>query len=153
MIRKGKHVLPTIARLCLIATFFEDGLRMWFQWSEQREYMDMSWGCGKVINTALITKYKLISFIFILQFLATVFVLVNLFGQLGGCALVLARFKVEIACGILFFIVVLQVSICSNRLQTQNANPKIIYELNFYFLFPNIDNCLLDFMGYSLLAT
>lgn len=88
VIRKGKHVLPTIARFCLIATFFEDGLRMWFQWNEQREYMDMSWGCGK--------------------FLATVFVLVNLFGQLGGCALVITRFKVEIACGILFFIVVLQ---------------------------------------------
>jgi len=88
VIRKGKHVLPTIARFCLIATFFEDGLRMWFQWNEQREYMDMSWGCGK--------------------FLATVFVLVNLFGQLGGCVLVITRYKVEIACGILFFIVVLQ---------------------------------------------
>lgn len=43
------------------------------------------------------------------QFLATVFVLVNLFGQLGGCALVIARYKVTIACGMLFFIVVLQV--------------------------------------------
>ncbi|XP_063703636.1 surfeit locus protein 4 homolog [Culicoides brevitarsis] len=88
VIRKGKHVLPTVARLCLISTFLEDGIRMFVQWNEQREYMDMSWGCGK--------------------FLATIFVLVNLFGQLGGCALVIARFKVEIACGILFFIVVLQ---------------------------------------------
>ncbi|GLV43710.1 Surfeit 4 [Carabus blaptoides fortunei] len=88
VIRKGKHILPTVARLCLISTFLEDGLRMWFQWSEQREYMDMSWGCGK--------------------FLATVFVLVNLIGQLGGCVMVLARLRVPIACGVLFFIVVLQ---------------------------------------------
>lgn len=87
--RKLKHILPTIARLCLISTFFEDGLRMWFQWTEQREYMDMSWGCGK--------------------FLATLFVLVNLIGQLGGCALVLVQYRVNIACGVLFFIVVLQV--------------------------------------------
>lgn len=88
MIRRGKHILPTVARLCLIATFLEDGLRMWFQWNEQREYMDMSWGCGK--------------------FLATLFVLINLFGQIGGCIMVIARFKVTIACSILFFIVVLQ---------------------------------------------
>lgn len=48
----------------------------------------MSWGCGK--------------------FLATVFVLVNLLGQLGGCVMVIARWRVSIACGVLFFIVVLQ---------------------------------------------
>lgn len=88
VIRKGKHILPTVARLCLIATFLEDGLRMWFQWNEQREYMDMSWGCGK--------------------FLATAFVIINLIGQLGGCVMVLGRFRVEIAVGVLFFIVVLQ---------------------------------------------
>lgn len=52
--------------------------------------MDMSWGCGK--------------------FLATIFVLVNLIGQLGGCVMVIGRFRVAIACGVLFFIVVLQVS-------------------------------------------
>lgn len=51
--------------------------------------MDMSWGCGK--------------------FLATVFVLINLFGQLGGCGMVIFRYRVTIACGVLFFIVVLQV--------------------------------------------
>jgi len=88
VIRKGKHILPTVARLCLIATFLEDGIRMWVQWNEQREYMDMSWGCGK--------------------FLATIFVLVNLIGQTGGCVMVLARYKVTIACGILFSIVLLQ---------------------------------------------
>lgn len=88
VIRKGKHVLPTIARLCLIATFLEDGLRMWFQWKEQKEYMDMSWGCGTV--------------------LATLFVLINMVGQIGGCLLVMMRYRVEVACGSLFFIVVLQ---------------------------------------------
>jgi len=50
--------------------------------------MDASWGCG--------------------YFLATMFVLINLVGQLGGCVMVLCRLKVDIACAVLFFIVVLQ---------------------------------------------
>lgn len=86
--KRSRLFLPTIARACLISTFLEDGIRMWVQWSEQREYMDMSWGCGK--------------------FLATMFVLVNLIGQLGGCVMVLSQRKVPIACSVLFFIVVLQ---------------------------------------------
>lgn len=61
---------------------------MWVQWSEQREYMDISWGCG--------------------WFIATLFVCINLLGQLGAVAMVLTRYKVDIACGVLFFIVVLQ---------------------------------------------
>lgn len=88
VIRNGKHILPTLARLCLIATFLEDGLRMWFQWSEQKEFMNNAWNCG--------------------TFLATMFVLINLIGQLGGCVMVIGRWKVSIACGVLFFIVVLQ---------------------------------------------
>lgn len=62
---------------------------MYFQWNEQREYMDISWGCG--------------------TFLATMFVIINLFGQLGGCVMVLLRWKVLIACGMLFGIVCMQV--------------------------------------------
>ena len=61
---------------------------MWVQWSEQREYMDISWGCG--------------------WFLATMFVVINLIGPLGAVAMVLTRYKVDIACGILFFVVILQ---------------------------------------------
>merc|ERR1712080_173967 len=85
---EAKHVLPHLARLCLVSTFFEDGIRMWVQWSEQREYMDISWGCG--------------------WFLATLFVVINLLGQLGGVTMVMLRLKVDIACGILFGIVFLQ---------------------------------------------
>lgn len=86
--KKTKVFLPTASRLCLISTFIEDGLRMYFQWTQQKEYMDMSWGCG--------------------SFLATLFVFINLVGQLGGCVLVIVQKQVPAACGVLFFIVVLQ---------------------------------------------
>ena len=52
--------------------------------------MDISWGCG--------------------WFLATLFVVINLIGQLGGVVMVMLKLKAEIACGVLFFIVVLQVN-------------------------------------------
>lgn len=87
--RYGKHILPTLARLCLVSTFLEDGIRMWVQWNEQRDYMNVSWNIG--------------------WFLGSLFVLVNLVGQLAGSVMVLARFKVDASCGLLFFIVCLQV--------------------------------------------
>lgn len=62
---------------------------MWFQWSEQRDYMNASWGCG--------------------YFLATLFVLFNLLGQLTGSTLVLIRYQVQPAVALLFGIVLLQV--------------------------------------------
>lgn len=64
-LRVTKQYLPHLARLCLISTFLEDGIRMWFQWNEQRDYIDATWNCG--------------------YFLAMSFVLLNLIGQLGEC--------------------------------------------------------------------
>ncbi|XP_069834396.1 surfeit locus protein 4-like [Dendropsophus ebraccatus] len=87
-LRVTKRYLPHLAHLCLVSTFLEDGLRMWLQWNEQRDYISMSWSCG--------------------TFLATLFVLINMLGQLAGCVLVLARRFVPYACLGLFTIIVLQ---------------------------------------------
>uniref|UniRef100_E0CXD9 Surfeit gene 4 n=1 Tax=Mus musculus TaxID=10090 RepID=E0CXD9_MOUSE len=64
-LRVTKQYLPHVARLCLISTFLEDGIRMWFQWSEQRDYIDTTWSCGYL--------------------LASSFVFLNLLGQLNNC--------------------------------------------------------------------
>jgi len=88
VLRQCKHVLPHLARFCLVATFFEDGIRMWYQWTEQREYIEHQWNCGYLIGT--------------------LFCIINLFGQLTGCMMVLARIKVEVAVGTLFGIIVVQ---------------------------------------------
>lgn len=53
--------------------------------------MDLSWHCG--------------------YFLGSLFVIINLIGQLGGCILVLLQKRVPLAVGALFFIVLLQVCI------------------------------------------
>ncbi|KAJ1077866.1 hypothetical protein K5549_011193 [Capra hircus] len=87
-LRVTKQYLPHVARLCLISTFLEDGIRMWFQWSEQRDYIDSTWSCGYL--------------------LASSFVFLNLLGQLTGCILVLSRNFVQYACFGLFGIIALQ---------------------------------------------
>lgn len=89
VLRRSKHYLPHVARLCLIATFLEDGLRMWFQWNEQRDYLNLTWRCGPV--------------------LATLFVATNMLVQIVGCFMVLLRKYVQVAVGMLFAIIVIQV--------------------------------------------
>ena len=69
---------------------------MWFQWGEQRDYFSQTWNCSVVFGV--------------------LFVLFNLFGQLGGVAMVLARQKVEIAVAILGSVVVVQASITRSQI-------------------------------------
>ncbi|XP_043914405.1 surfeit locus protein 4 [Protopterus annectens] len=87
-LRVTKQFLPHVARLCLISTFLEDGIRMWFQWSDQRDYIDITWNCG--------------------YFLASCFVFLNLAGQLSGCVLILSRNFVQYTCIGMFGIITLQ---------------------------------------------
>ncbi|MEQ2176621.1 Surfeit locus protein 4, partial [Goodea atripinnis] len=62
-LRVTKHHLPHAAHLCLVSTFLEDSVRLWFQWMDQSEYINSTWSCGGL--------------------LANVLVLINLLGQLG----------------------------------------------------------------------
>jgi len=87
-LRHSKHVLPHLGRICLTLTFFEDGVRMWSQWTEQKDYINSTWSCG--------------------TFLASLFVLLNLLGQIGCSVLVVSRKFVNQACYFLFFIIFLQ---------------------------------------------
>lgn len=88
VLKYSKNYLPSIARLCLVSTFLEDGFRMWFQWTEQSSYISYSWGAP--------------------AFLGHLFVILNLCGQLAPCALILLRKRVNYAVYALFFIVFLQ---------------------------------------------
>ena len=87
-LRHTKFILPYVARVCAIATFFEDGIRMWFQWSEQSDYVSNAWNMP--------------------VFFGHIFVIYNLLVQLTACVMVIARYKVQIAVGLLFSILLLQ---------------------------------------------
>ena len=86
--KAAKPVLPHLARILLVATFLEDGIRMWTQFTEQREYIMILWGCGHL--------------------LASLFVVINLVCEISAVAMVVNRFLTNVACGMLIFIIVLQ---------------------------------------------
>jgi small neutral amino acid transporter SnatA (MarC family) len=81
---------------------------MWMQWGEQRDYIMRSW------NVA--------------AFVGTLFVIVNLCGQLVPCVMILSRKKTDIACGILVFIIAFQVSsiVFSRTRKNETADTSIL---------------------------
>ncbi|XP_074140763.1 surfeit locus protein 4-like [Sminthopsis crassicaudata] len=83
-----KRFLPHLARLCLISTFLEDGIHTWWQWNKQ-ESSKMSWSSN--------------------SFLALILGMINTFGQLVGCVLILVQKCVPCACFVLFGIIFMQV--------------------------------------------
>ncbi|XP_016983308.2 surfeit locus protein 4 homolog [Drosophila rhopaloa] len=83
--------LPSVARSCLVATFFEDALRMWFQWVEQQAILQDHHNCSAEIAVAI--------------------VLLNLVGQLVGCGLVLLHLFTNFAVTLLAGLVLLQAHI------------------------------------------
>jgi len=88
--RRCRPFLPSVARFCLVATFFEDALRMWFQWVEQLAYLQDHHQCSDGLAVAI--------------------VLLNLVGQLVGSALVILHLFTNFAVTLLAGLVLLQVS-------------------------------------------
>lgn len=71
VLRKCRHYVRPTARVLLLSTFLEDGLRMFYQWNDQVSYIKSTWRCG--------------------AFLSFLFVLFNLVGQLVPSGLILLR--------------------------------------------------------------
>eukprot|EP00124_Ichthyophonus_hoferi_P004353 Ihof_evm3s468 gene=Ihof_evmTU3s468 len=81
-----KKLLPTIARFCLVATFLDDGFRMWTHWNEQAMFFRSMYSNPIVYSI----------------------IIINLVLQLVGSAMVLLRQKVMIAVCFLAFIIFFQ---------------------------------------------
>eukprot|EP00123_Amoebidium_parasiticum_P001054 comp12044_c0_seq1/m.6749 comp12044_c0_seq1/g.6749 ORF comp12044_c0_seq1/g.6749 comp12044_c0_seq1/m.6749 type:complete len:268 (-) comp12044_c0_seq1:173-976(-) len=84
--RATKKLLPIVARLCLVATFIDDGFRMWTHWNEQAMFFRIRYPDAIVY----------------------IIILVNMILQLAGSGMVMARQQVMVAVGMLAFIVLFQ---------------------------------------------
>lgn len=80
-------ILPT-ARVCCVATFLEDGIRMMGQWGDQQRYINRTWHCG--------------------LFLASMFVVLNMTLQIVPSIVLLLRKQVRVAVACLCFVVLMQ---------------------------------------------
>jgi ER-derived vesicles protein len=76
--KHARKVLFHFARLSLVSTFVEDSIRMWYQWDDQRDYLCEAWSFHYLFGT--------------------LFVIINLFGQLIPCCFIILRKRVNEAC-------------------------------------------------------
>jgi ER-derived vesicles protein len=81
--------LPQIARLCLLSTFLEDGLRILIKFNSQSNSIARKWGAPYTI--------------------ANIFVIFNLVSQIIPCVLILRRKYINIAVYLLFANIALKV--------------------------------------------
>ena len=84
-----RHILQHFARFCFSSTFCEAGFAMYFKWSDEKNYIDSQWGWR--------------------SFVATLFVVLHILGQLAGCLLILTKNKLEIVFRILIGIITLKI--------------------------------------------
>ncbi|CAJ0963817.1 unnamed protein product, partial [Mesorhabditis belari] len=87
-IRHTRHVLPVLARLCLVSTFFEDGCRMFQQWSDQVAFYQESWYIPPILGHLLVIH--------------------GVFGQIGSVCMILARKKIPWSVAVLGSVVLSQ---------------------------------------------
>ncbi|WFD34376.1 ER-derived vesicles protein erv29 [Malassezia cuniculi] len=83
-----KPLIPAFGRFLIVATFFEDALRILMQWGDQSTYL---------------TRYRGIPYI-----LTQLFLIVNVVFMIGASTFVILRRYNEISVGALFFVVILQ---------------------------------------------
>eukprot|EP00043_Microstomoeca_roanoka_P018905 m.206457 g.206457 ORF g.206457 m.206457 type:complete len:281 (-) comp16907_c4_seq1:1699-2541(-) len=81
------RLLP-LARVCILSTYFEDGIRMVLQRNEQARYFKQTWRTGYTI--------------------AYIFVILNMVLQLAPAVMILLRKHVKASCACLFSVVVFQ---------------------------------------------
>ncbi|KAH8318077.1 hypothetical protein KR074_007118, partial [Drosophila pseudoananassae] len=99
VIRRCRPSLPAVARFCLVATFFEDALRMFFQWMVHVNYLQDQLKCSGDLAMAL-SLYLLV-------------------GQLVGCVLVWLHLFINFAVTLLAGIVLLQAHVYAVPLDLQ----------------------------------
>ncbi|KAI9225250.1 MAG: SURF4 family-domain-containing protein [Piptocephalis tieghemiana] len=84
-----KQYVPAFARFLLVVTFYEDVLRLIFQWSDQLSYLQRYQGMPWIISH--------------------LFILFNIIAMSVGATMAVAKKRTEVACGLLFLVVVSQV--------------------------------------------